>query len=110
MKVINGMKNLKYRYFAIGLLITIILIIIVYYKMDPGIIKFCCFFGLIPGYLFLIGNYNYRNSNYKLEDRHTINYDKNMINTNISHIERKITTTKTTTETIYFKEGGNYIE
>ena len=74
------------------------------------------FWGAIPAYIWLLGSI-YREDKNKVsvyspgDNDYNYNYNDKSFD-QVSHIEKKTTVTNTTvtTETVYFKEGSNFIE
>ena len=105
----------------IGLTIpsVIMLILIInrqYMTIHHPVTFLLLFWGAIPAYIWLLGSI-YREDKNKVsvyspgDNDYNYNYNDKSFD-QVSHIEKKTTVTNTTitTETVYFKEGGNYIE
>jgi hypothetical protein len=123
-KFIYGLKSLfikptrkKFIGFAVPAGIMLVLIINHNYMTINHPVKFLLlFWGAIPAYIWFLG-FIYREDKKQLdvytpcEYSENYNYEDKMYD-QISHIEKKTTVTNTTitTETVYFKEGSNYIE
>jgi hypothetical protein len=102
----------------IGLWIFILFSYVLFLKFDSTLIKYISLMIPVPMYLSYLG-YSYKlerdlEEKYKTSIYKSCSYN-NCQNDNyskinqLSHIERKITTTNTTTETMYFNEI-NYLE
>jgi len=123
-RFISGLKSLfikptRKKFIGLFVPVGIMLVLIIncqYMTMNHPVKFLLLFWGAIPAYIWFMG-FIYREDKKPLDLYTASNHGENYNNNNkmydqVSHIEKKTTVTNTTitTETVYFKEGGNYIE
>lgn len=122
MKLLKGFKSLiieptkiKFLGFLIPIAVIFFIVLNKKFQIEHPVVSFFGFWSAIPIYIYILGSMyedGKSTDNKKPMVYNNYEFEQEQIYPTVSHIEKKTTTTNTTvkTETVYFKEGGNYIE